>query len=89
LAWTIEFAPAALKQLKALGAEPARRIVKTLETRIAPLDDPRSIGGALAGDWTGYWRYRIGDYRVIVKIVDERLIIAVVRVAHRREVYRR
>ena len=88
MAWTIEFEPTALKELKKLGKEPARRIVQTLRTRIAPLDDPRTIGSALVGDWTGYWRYRIGDYRIVAKIADERLIITVVRIAHRREVYR-
>jgi mRNA interferase RelE/StbE len=89
LAWRIEFVPAAAKELKKLGTAEARRIVKTLETRIAVLDDPRSLGSALTGDLSGLWRWRIGDYRVIARIEDERITILVVRVAHRREVYRR
>jgi mRNA interferase RelE/StbE len=88
LAWTIEFEPTALKELKKLGREPAARIIKTLEERIAPLDDPRSLGAVLVGDHAGYWRWRIGDYRVVARIEDERITILVVRVAHRREVYR-
>ena len=77
--WTIEFAPEALKELNKLGAEPARRI--------ATLNDPRSVGTAL-GESSGYWRYRIGDYRVIARIEEGLVLISVIRVAHRREVYR-
>jgi mRNA interferase RelE/StbE len=88
LAWTIEFLPAAVKELKALDRSAARRIVKTLEERIAASEDPRSLGAPLAGEHAGYWRWRIGDYRVIARIEDERVTVLVVRVAHRREVYR-
>jgi len=88
LAWAIEFEPTALKELKKLGGEPARQIVRTLEERIASLDDPRSLGAPLTGPWRGYWRWRMGDYRVVARIEDERVLILIVRVAHRREVYR-
>ena len=88
MAWAIEFEPNALKELKKLGREPARRIVGTLEDRIATLDDPRTLGAPLTGDRAGYWRWRIGDYRVVARIEDERITILVVRLAHRREVYR-
>ena len=89
MAWTIEFVPAAAKELKKLGKTEAGRIIATLETRIAPLDDPRALGSALTGELGGLWRWRIGDYRVVARIVDERITILVVRVGHRREVYRR
>jgi mRNA interferase RelE/StbE len=88
LAWKIEFVPAAAKELKKLGRAEAARIITTLETRIAALDDPRALGGALTGELGGLWRWRIGDYRVVARIEDERITILVVRVAHRREVYR-
>jgi mRNA interferase RelE/StbE len=88
LVWTIEFLPAAAKVLKALDRTVARRIVRTLEERIAPLDDPRELGAALVGDHAGLWRWRIGDYRVVARIEDERVTVLVVRVAHRRGVYR-
>ena len=84
----IEFVPAAAKELKKLDRQVAARIVKTLEERIAPLDDPRTIGSALIGEHAGYWRWRIGDYRVVARIEDERITVLGVRVAHRREVYR-
>ena len=85
--WQIEFEPAAAKELKKLGREPARRIVDMLEKRVATLGDLRDLGKTLLGEWSGYWRWRVGDYRVIAKIENERVVIVVVRVAHRREVY--
>ena len=88
MAWTIEFQPDAAKELKKLDRAAAGRIVKTLETRIAVLGDPRSLGAPLKGEHEGYWRWRIGDYRVVARIEDERITILVVRVGHRREVYR-
>lgn len=88
MAWKIEFLPEAAKELKKLDRAVAARIIKTLEERIAPLDDPRTLGSALTGDHAGYWRWRIGDYRVVARVEDERITVLVVRVAHRREVYR-
>jgi mRNA interferase RelE/StbE len=88
VSWLIEFHPDAAKELKKLDRAVAARIVRTLETRIAPLDDPRSVGAPLKGEHEGYWRWRIGDYRVVARIEAERITILVVRVAHRREVYR-
>jgi mRNA interferase RelE/StbE len=88
LAWTIEFVPAARKELKKLGRAEAARIVNTLEARIAARDDPREFGSALGGELGGLWRWRIGDYRVIARIEHERITILGVRVAHRREIYR-
>ena len=88
MAWAIEFAPEAAREVRKLDRSVAARILKTLEERIAILDEPRSLGAALAGEHAGYWRWRIGDYRMIARIEDERITILVVRVAHRREVYR-
>jgi len=88
LAWRIEFLPSAEKELAKLGRAEAKRITQTLKNRIAARDDPRELGSALGGELGGLWRWRIGDYRVIARIEDERITILVVRVAHRREVYR-
>ena len=88
MAWRIEFHPEAARELKRLDRTAAARIVRTLETRIATLDDPRQLGAALKGEHAGYWRWRIGDYRVVARIEDERITILVIRVGHRREVYR-
>jgi mRNA interferase RelE/StbE len=89
LAWTVELAPAALKELRKLDRQVARRILSFLRERLAVIDDPRSIGEALRGDTLGeYWKYRLGDYRIVSRIIDRRILILVLRVGHRRDVYR-
>lgn len=87
MAWRIEFLPQAAKEFRKLDRTDAARIIRTLEERIATLDDPRTLGSALVGEHAG-WRWCIGDYRVIARIEDERVTILVIRVAHRREVHR-
>lgn len=68
----------------------ARRITTFLRERIANLSDPRSIGQALRAERFGeFWKYRVGGYRVIARIEDERLVILIVRVGHRSHVYER
>ena len=89
MAWRIEFHPDAAKELRALDRTVAARIVKTLETRVAGQADPRALGSALKGEHSGYWRWRIGDYRIVGRVEDGRITILIVRVGHRREVYRR
>ena len=90
MAWQIEFDPAAVKELAKLDKPVARRIVQFLRERIAALTDPRSLGEALRGDELGsFWKYRLGDYRVVAEIIDRRVVIIVARVGHRREVYRK
>ena len=59
-----------------------------MDHRVAVADDPRQLGAAMVGDRAGQWRYRIGDYRVICQLIDDRLVILVIDVGHRREVYR-
>ena len=88
MAWRIYFTKAADKALRKLDRPTAGRVLDELE-EIAKLDDPRSRGKALTGNLAGLWRYRVGDYRVVCDIEDGVLVILVVDVAHRREVYRR
>lgn len=90
MAWQIEFADSAAKQLRKLDPQVAKRILTFLRDRIAPLDDPRSIGEALRGKDLGeFWKYRVGDWRVIAEIEDGLVLITVVRIGNRRGVYRR
>jgi len=89
MAWKVELSSQALKALGQLDAQVARRILTFLHDRVASLDDPRSIGEALKGSRLGeFWKYRIGDYRVISSIEDGALRILVVKIGNRREVYR-
>ncbi len=84
--YEIQFAPAAVRDLKRIQGNPLRRITDAIETLA---DDPRPAGCAkLAGD-DDFWRIRVGQYRVVYQIEDDRLIVLVVRVAHRRDVYRK
>ena len=71
-----------------LKADPnlRKRIIKGLEA-IQALEDPRTVGKALTGELRGFWRYRIGDYRVICELIDDALIILAVEVGHRRDIY--
>ncbi len=89
MAWRIEFDPRALDELKRLDKTAQARIIKTIRERIAPLENPRVLGQALRGEELGrYWKYRIGDYRLICDIQDETVLILVLRIGHRKEVYR-
>jgi mRNA interferase RelE/StbE len=89
LAWLIELTATAAKQLAKLDKAEARRITAFLRQRLSTLEDPRSAGKALTGPQLGsFWRYRVGDYRLICDIQDGRLCILVIEVGNRREVYR-
>jgi len=88
LAWTVEFQLTAQKQFRQLDRTIQQRIRDFFRNRVLAMDDPRRFGKALTGDKGGLWRYRIGDYRAICKIEDERLIVLVLEIGHRREVYR-
>ena len=88
MTWKIEIVPSAIKELDKLDRQVAKRILKFLHKRVASLKDPRSIGDALKGSKLGeYWRYRVGDYRIITKIEDKILLIIVLQVGHRRQIY--
>jgi len=90
LAWLIKIDEGAEKDLAKLDKQIARRVLKVLRERVAVLDDPRSIGEALTGSRFGeLWKYRVGDYRIIASIEDDIITILVLRVGHRREVYRK
>ena len=86
--WKIEYEGRARKQLKKLDRTAAIRIVRDLEEDLARTGDPRAFGKALVGEWSGFWRYRIGEYRAIAKIEDDIVTIFIIEVTHRRDVYR-
>lgn len=89
MAWTVELSETADRELGKLDPQHARRILRFLHERVATLDDPRSLGEALHGSRLGeFWKYRVGDYRLIARIQDERLLVLVLRVGHRKEIYR-
>ena len=89
MAWTIELSPVAEKTLARLDRPTAKRLDAFLRERLAKLTNPRSIGEALRGELGDLWKYRVGDFRIIAAIEDRRLVILVVRIRNRREVYKR
>ena len=89
MAWAVELSETAARELSKLDPQHSRRILRFLQQRVARLDDPRGLGKALQGSRLGeFWKYRVGDYRLICKIEDARLLVLVLRIRHRREVYR-
>ena len=87
MAWTLEYAPAARKALRKIDRQVGDRILAKLENIVA-LEDPRNSGKPLVGKLAGLWRYRIGDWRVVVMIEEQRLVVLVLEVDHRSKVYR-
>ena len=89
MVWRIELTATAAKQLAKFDRGEAKRITAYLRQRLASLEDPRSAGKALTGPQLGtYWRYRVGDYRLVCHIQDDALCILVIEIGNRREIYR-
>ena len=89
MAWKVELSPEAEEDLAKLNRQVARRILAFLCDRLAKLENPRSIGEALKGPKLGkFWKYRVGDYRIIASIEDGAVRILVVRIGNRRNVYK-
>ena len=87
MAWTIRLSSSAKKGLAKIDKPEARRIMLFLRERIEPIENPRSLGKALSGRLGTLWRYRIGNYRLICDIRDQELIILVIRIGNRKDVY--
>ena len=90
MSWRVELSDSAARQLRKLDQQIAKRILTFLRDRVAVLEDPRSIGEALRGkDFGDFWKYRVGDWRIIADLNGGVMIITVIRLGNRREVYRR
>lgn len=88
MAWKIEYAQTARNQLRKLDKAVARRILDYMDERVLQQSNPRALGKPLTGPLGEFWRYRVGDYRIICDIQDNTLRILVVQIGNRREVYR-
>ena len=89
MAWTVEISDVAERQLRKLDGQIRKRILDWLDDRIEGCKNPRHFGEPLKGDRAGFWRYRIGDYRVLCDIQDENVIVLVLTIGHRWQVYRK
>jgi mRNA interferase RelE/StbE len=85
--WTIDFKETAFKQLSKLDKPVQNRIMTFLDNKVSRLHNPRQLGHQLMGNLSRFWRFRVGDYRLICSIKDNELTILVVEVGHRREIY--
>lgn len=85
--WAYNFDERAFKELRKLGTQAQRDIISYLDERIRGESDPRRFGKGLKADLAGLWRYRVGDYRILCQIRDGELLVLVVAVGHRRDVY--
>jgi len=88
LDWKIEYSPESVRQLNNLDKPVRRRIFEYLDDRIQGCKNPRHFGEALVANLSGLWRYRVGDYRIICRIEDERILALVLAIGHQREIYK-
>ena len=86
--WRVEFLPRAERRLNKLAERDRTRILRFLSERIAVAENPRDLGEALKGPPQGLWRYRVGDFRIIVQIEDKLVTVLVLDLGNRREIYR-
>ena len=87
MTWTVEFGDAAAKELRKLDRQAQQEILRYFRERIATDEDPRRFGKPLSRDLAGLWRYRVRTYRMICNIEDDKLVVLVLRVGHRRDIY--
>ena len=87
MSYKIEFSDVAHKNLKKLEVSARKQILTYLRDVLAKVENPRLIGKALTGNLKGFWRYRSGHFRIICKIEDDRLVVLVLKISHRKDVY--
>ena len=87
--WHIEFSEKANKSIRKISTKNQERIFSFIESRLTIHPNPRFIGDQLKGTLNAYWRFRVGDYRIITSIEDKRYVIFIEVIAHRKHVYKK
>lgn len=87
-AYTVEFERGAQNSLKKMDSQQARIIMSWIKKNLVETNDPRRHGKGLVSNRSGEWRYRIGDYRLIADIQDEKVVILILEIGHRRDIYK-
>src|SRR5882724_2874477 len=87
LAWIVEFDVKAKQEFKSLDRPVQKRIQRFIHERLETTPDPRTLGRALTGSYAGFWRFRVGDYRLICDVQDKKVMVLVLRIGHRKEIY--
>ncbi len=85
--YNVLYSEKALKQLKKMDKQVAKLILAYVKKNLVGCDDPRALGKSLKGDMSDKWRYRVGDYRILAKIEDDKILISVIEIGHRKEIY--
>ena len=85
--YSVEYSKAASKSLLKMDRSISRMIYGWVDKNLVNSSEPRTHGKALSGNLSGLWRYRVGDYRIIAQIQDDKLVILMLEVGHRREIY--
>jgi mRNA interferase RelE/StbE len=85
--YCVEYTKTSVKQLKKMDRKIAAFIISYIDEKLVNCEDPRINGKALKGNYNDIWRYRVGDYRILAKIDDHRVIITVVEIGHRKDIY--
>jgi mRNA interferase RelE/StbE len=88
MSYKVEYSKTAVKQLKKMDRKIAAFILSYIQDKLVDCNDPRAYGKSLQGNLGDKWRYRVGDYRILAKIEDEKVTITVVESGHKRDVYR-
>ena len=86
--WTVEYTQQAVKELKKLDKQTRKFILAWIEKNLVDCENPRQFGKSLTANHSGKWQYRIGDYRIITNIQDDKIVILVLNIGHRREIYK-
>ena len=86
--YELKYEARAVKQIKKLDLATRKLIKSWIEKNLLNTDNPRQHGKGLTGSLSQYWRYRVGDYRILAEINDAEIIIIIVEVGHRRDIYR-
>ena len=85
--YSVKYKKSALKKLNNLDAPIRERIKNWIDTNLVGCENPRLHGKALHGEWHDFWRYRVGEYRIVAQIQDDKIIIFVVKIDKRGEIY--
>lgn len=86
--YQVYYSEKSLKQLKKMDKQVAKLIVAYIKKNLVNCNDPRQLGKSLQGNLGDKWRYRVGDYRILAKIEDEKVLISVIEIGHRKEIYK-
>ena len=87
MSWVVVWDEAALRDMKSLPRQIQERVFTYFDERIIPAEHPRQFGKGLSGNKSGLWRYRVGDYRILCNLIDNKLELEILAVGHRKDVY--